>query len=135
MFFNRLLQVSWAMPRLAAASSSAAPQHTLAANLASAGVNLHKARNVASVGTERLSGSMRTAIARHSAPELAVREGNLSRYTRSGRCLALGRGMGAASATALVSRNLESACSTARAAFGSLETSLPLESLTSPLIN
>jgi hypothetical protein len=84
--------------------SSAAPRDILAANLASAGVNPNEARNVVSVGTQRLSGSIRTAIAWHSASALAEREDNLSKYTRSGRCPSRESGMGAASAASLVPR-------------------------------
>jgi len=63
MLFSWFLPVSLEMPRLSATESSAAPLEILAASLASAAVNPNEARNVVSAGTQRLSGSIRTAIA------------------------------------------------------------------------
>jgi transposase len=71
MFFSWFLPVSLEIPRLCATDSSAAPLEILAASLASAAVKPNEARGVVSVGTQRLSGSIRTATALHSARGLA----------------------------------------------------------------
>jgi len=63
---------------------------------ASAAVKPDEDRNAISGGTQRLSGSIRTAIAWLSANALAQTEDSLSKYTKSGRLPSLCSRIGAA---------------------------------------